>query len=42
MGWAPDSEVYDFQDPTWYKAASSWLKVKYCEKKLNGLSNPKY
>ena len=27
MGWGPDSEVTDFQDPTWYKAASSWLKV---------------
>ena len=27
MGWVPDSDVTDFQDPTWYKAASSWLKV---------------
>ena len=32
MGWVPDSDVTDFQDPTWYKAASSWLKVEYWEK----------
>ena len=27
MGWGPDSDVTDFKDPTWYSAASSWLKV---------------
>ena len=27
MGWLVDSDVTDFKDPTWYSAASKWLKV---------------
>ena len=28
MGWLVDSDVTDFKDPTWYSAASKWLKVR--------------
>ena len=29
MGWLVDSDVTDFKDPTWYSAASKWLKVSF-------------
>ena len=40
IGWDTDSDVSTFQDPTWYKAASDWLKVTPFgfRKNLNWLS----
>jgi len=40
IGWDTDSDVSTFQDPTWYAAASDWLKVTPFgfRKNLNWLS----